>query len=291
MAQPIPGVQWFDIADPSLRELDDLAARFHLHELEIEDCRHRPQRAKLQEHADYQFCVAKKMQATRSFEDFDIFLGRDFIISVHIGCSDIVERVRERAVAEQNAGGRVDRLFYMMLDEIVDDYLPILDRVAEETNDIENDVLEHPEPSMLRRIFELKRSLISFRRNAGGMREVVNAVIRREHGIVSDDLDTYFRDVYDHLIRTVDLIESYRDLLSGSLDIYLSAVANRTNEVMKVLTVWGTVALPMVIITGFFGMNLPLPWQNNPHGLWYTVALMAAWTAGILAYFRRKGWF
>src|SRR4029077_10063634 len=124
-----------------------------------------------------------------------------------------------------------------------------------------------PDPPMLRRIFRVKRGLIEFRRVSAGMREVVNAIIRREHGIIGDDLDMYFRDVYDHLIRTVDLIETYRDLLTGSLDIYLSAVANRTNEVMKVLTIYGTVALPLIIITGFFGMNLPLPFQHSPHGL------------------------
>ena len=97
--------------------------------------------------------------------------------------------------------------------------------------------------------------------------------------------------MYDHLIRTVDLIETYRDLLSGSLDIYLSAVANRTNEVMKVLTIWGTVALPLVIITGFFGMNLKLPWANNAHGALFALALMAVSTAAILVYFKMKRWF
>ncbi len=105
-------------------------------------------------------------------------------------------------------------------------------------------------------IFSLKRKLVDFRRVAGGMREVVNSLVRREKGLLGDDLDPYFRDIYDHIMRTVDMIETYRDLLSGALDIYLSAVANRTNEVMKVLTIWGTVALPLVIITGFFGMNL-----------------------------------
>src|SRR5262249_4726138 len=151
-------------------------------------------------------------------------------------------------------------------------------------SDIEREVLEHPEPKVLRRIFDLKRNLLTFRRVTSEMRELINAVLRREKGIVNDDLDHYFRDIYDHLVRTLDLIESYRALLTGSLDISLSAVANRTNEVMKVLTVWGTVALPMVIITGFFGMNLHLPWTNTPHGAWYASALMLACTIGILVY-------
>jgi len=144
---------------------------------------------------------------------------------------------------------------------------------------------------VLARIFKLKRNLIEFRRAAGCMREVVNALVRREGGLLSDKFDPYLRDVYDHVVRTTEFIETYRDLLSGALDIYLSAVANRTNEVMKVLTIWGTIALPMVIITGFFGMNLPLPWQHSPYGTWYAIGLMALTTVATLLYFKKKKWF
>jgi magnesium transporter len=132
---------------------------------------------------------------------------------------------------------------------------------------------------------------VDFRRVSGGMREVVNDLMRREKGLLGDDLDVYFRDVYDHIIRTVELIETYRDLLSGALDIYLSAVANRTNEVMKILTVWGTVALPLVIITGFFGMNLKLPWEGSYLGTGFVLALMAISTIVVLVYFKIKRWF
>ena len=152
-------------------------------------------------------------------------------------------------------------------------------------------MLEQPEPPVLRGIFHLKRRLIDFRRNAAGMRDVMNAIIRRERGLVGDDLDPYFRDVYDHLVRAVELVETQRDLLTGSLDIYLSAVANRTNEVMKVLTIYGTLAVPLVIITGFFGMNLHLPWSDNPHGVWYASALMVVSILVVLFYFKAKRWF
>ena len=141
---------------------------------------------------------------------------------------------------------------------------------------------------MLGQIFHLKRRLIDFRRSASGMRDVANAIIRREEGLVGDDLDPYFRDVYDHLVRAVELVETQRDLLTGSLDIYLSAVANRTNEVMKVLTIYGTLAVPLVVITGFFGMNLHLPWSNNPHGVWYASALMASVERGSAPLFQAE---
>lgn len=282
---------WFDVADPASPELDELARRFELHELQIEDCRHRPQRPKTEEHDHYIFTVLKHIHdsADLEFDDIDLFFGPDFLISVRNADAVVIESVRARA--EQEKVDRLDRLFYMIVDQIVDGYQPVLDKLADEISEIEDVVLDRPDPATLARIFSLKRKLIEFRRIAAGMREVVNALIRREKGFLGDDLDPYFRDVYDHIIRTVDMIETYRDLLSGALDIYLSAVANRTNEVMKVLTIWGTVALPLVIITGFFGMNLKLPWANDPHGTDYAVALMAVSTISILIYFKVKRWF
>jgi len=289
--QPIPTVSWYHVQDPASRDLDELAERFHLHPLQIEDCRHRPQRAKGEEHDEYLFIVLKHLHydTDLAFDDFDVFVGRDYLITVSKGETPFLDKVKERL--KQDQIGRVDKVFYYLLDELVDAYMPVLDDIAEETSDIEAEVLEKPDPPMLRRIFVLKRKLIEFRRIAGGMREVVNGIIRREHGIMGDDLDPYFRDVYDHLVRTADLVETYRDLLTGSLDIYLSAVANRTNEVMKVLTIYGTVALPLVIITGFFGMNLKLPWMESPYGALYAIALMVLSTLGVLYYFKRKHWF
>lgn len=235
-------INWFDVPDPASPDLDELARRFQLHELQIEDCRHRPQRPKTEEHDHYLFTVLKHIHdsAELEFDDIDLFLGRDFLISVRNADAVVIESVRARAGEEKT--DRLDRLFYMIVDQIVDGYQPVLDKLADEISEIEDVVLEQPDPETLARIFALKRKLIEFRRVAGAMREVVNALMRREKGLLGDDLDPYFRDIYDHIIRTVDMIETYRDLLSGSLDIYLSAVANRTNEVMKVLTIWGTVA-------------------------------------------------
>ena len=291
MVSVLSHLAWFDVADPASPELDDLAHRFNLHELQIEDCRHRPQRPKTEEHDHYIFTVLKHMHnnGELEFDDVDIFIGPDFLITVRSGDSEIFETVRARA--EQEQVDRLDRLFYMIVDHIVDGYQPVLDKLADNISDIEDVVLDRPDPDTLAEIFSLKRKLVEFRRVAAGMREVVNTLTRREKGILGDDLDVYFRDIYDHIVRTVELIETYRDLLSGALDIYLSAVANRTNEVMKVLTIWGTVALPLVIITGFFGMNLKLPWENSVHGTVFAVVLMAVSTIAVLVYFKTKRWF
>jgi magnesium transporter len=282
---------WFDIADPNSTELDELARRFDLHELQIEDCRHRPQRPKTEDHDRYNFTIVKHIhnEGELRFDDVDLFLGPDFLITVRNRDSTFMDHVRTRV--EQEQVDRRDRVFYMILDRVVDEYQPVLDKLADDIGEIEDVVLQQPEPATLARIFALRRELVDFRRVAGSMREVINSVMRREKGLVGDDLDLYFRDVYDHIIRTVDMIETYRDLLSGALDIYLSAVANRTNEVMKVLTIWGTVALPLVVITGFFGMNLHLPWTNDPHGMWYACGLMMVSTTGVLVYFKLKRWF
>jgi magnesium transporter len=287
----LSSLAWWDVADPSSTELDELAARFNLHELQIEDCRHRPQRPKAEEHDHYLFTILKHVhtEGGPAFDDVDLFLGREFLITVRDRDSAMIAEVKARA--EQENVNRLDRLFYFVVDEIVDGYQPVLDRIAEEIAEIEDVVLDRPEPETLARIFALRRQLVDFRRVASGMREVINSLVRREGGVLGDDLDPYFRDVYDHVIRTVDMIETYRDLLSGALDIYLSAVANRTNEVMKVLTIWGTVALPLVIITGFFGMNLHLPWSNDPRGTEYAVGLMAISTIAVLVYFKSKKWF
>jgi magnesium transporter len=290
--QPLSGVPWFDLADPASSDLDELAQRFRLHDLQVEDCRHRPQRAKVDEYGNYVFAVLKQaFQRNQKliFDDFDVFLGSNFLITVHQGDCPILSKVCKHV--KENKVERLDRIFYLVIDLIVDEYLVLLDKSAEEIARVEAQVLNRPEPPVLREIFRLKRRLIEFRRSAAGMRDTVNAIIRREGGLVGDDLDPYFRDVYDHLVRTVDLVEAHRDLLTGALDIYLSAVANRTNEVMKVLTIYGTLALPLVVITGFFGMNLHLPWNNSPHGIWYVTGLMLLSMVLVLVYFKWKRWF
>jgi magnesium transporter len=293
--QPLPGVPWFDVDDPASPALDDLAASFSLHPLQIEDCRHGNQRAKTEEHPAYIFSVLKHLRREKRtlFVDFDIFLGSGFLITVHAGQCEVIEKVCRR-IGEMPVGDprlqRLDWLFYLITDSIVDEYMPVLDQVADATAELESEVLHRPDPPALKRIFVLKRQLIEFRRVVGNMREVANAIMRREHGLVGDDLDAYFRDVYDHLVRMLDLIESYRDILTGTLDIYLSAVANRTNEVMKVLAIYGTISIPLVVITGFFGMNLRLPWAEEARGAWYAVGLMATSVVIVLVYLKRKHW-
>src|SRR2546423_12084251 len=176
VTQPLPGVPWYDLDDPLSPALDELAKQHHLHELQVEDCRH-PQRTKTEDYERYIFTVLKALQPgeTPNFVDFDIFLGKDFLITVHAGPCPAVDKAVQRA--QQHKAERLDKLFYILVDHTVDEYLLLLDGLAEQVSDIESEVLERPEPAVLGRIFKIKRNLIDFCRPVRGMGEVVNQPI------------------------------------------------------------------------------------------------------------------
>ncbi len=334
----VPDVRWYHLADPSSPALDQVAAHFGVHPLQVEDCRHRRQTARLEEHDRYTFVVIKVLAPPRGansrkagnaaghgsapsataqeaqaapparggteisgtvrlhFEDFDIFLGQDYIFTVDEGESSLVPAVAKRIAAEPSLQ-TPDCIAHALVDAAVDQYLPALDHLGDFINQLEDRVIRRPSTPTLREIFRVKRVLLDFRRVATGMREAVNGLIRRYDSATSAsrprdrELRVYYRDVYDHIVRVIDFVETYRDLLTGSLDIYLSAVANRTNEVMKILTIWGTIALPLLILTSFYGMNVRLPFQDSPYVLALLGLVMLASVLGIYWYFRRKHWF
>jgi magnesium transporter len=288
-------VEWYDIRDPNDSELDQLGQRFNLHPLHLEDCRHRNQRAKVEEGGDYLFMVLKPIELDDECElttcDLDLFLGQDYLITVQeTECRTVCDRFDQFHAAKERKI-RPDQLFYRIMDDLVDTYPPILDRLNEAIDEIEGLVLARPDPRTLERIFALKRTLMTFRRLLGNTRDVASHLQRSEAGLIAPDLYPFLRDVYDHLARSMDLVEMQRDLLTGALDIYLSSVANRTNQVMKVLTVLGTIALPSIVVSGFYGMNTKdLPLAGTPHGTWFAIALMTACTAALLYVLKRFDW-
>jgi magnesium transporter len=288
-------VIWHDLRNANDPELDALAERYHLHPLHIEDCRHRNQRAKVEEGADYIFVVLKPVHVTDAGElevtDFDVFLGRDYLITVEEGeCPSL--RVNLDQIRSAADRFRSDQLFYRIMDATVDAYAPVLDWFNDAIDAIEEKVLEKPSPDTVQRIFALKRGLIELRRILTNMRDVASHLERTETQLIQHDLWPFLRDVYDHLARAVETVEMHRDLLAGAMDIYLSSVANRTNQVMKVLTVLGTIALPAIVISGFYGMNtMGLPWANSPHATAVAAGLMVVTTAGLLLLLKKFDWF
>ncbi len=286
---------WHDLRDPNDPELDVLAARYHLHPLHIEDCRHGDQRAKVEEGVDYLFTVLKPVHVNDAGEvnisDLDLFLGHDYLITVQ---EDECPAVRAHLDALHATAdhSRPDQLFYKVADGVVDAYAPALDWFSETIDDIEDTVLEKPSPSTLQRIFEAKRGLIALRRALSNMRDVAGHLQRLETDLIGRDLWPFLRDLYDHLARNMDMSEMQRDLLSGAMDVYLSSVANRTNQVMKVLTVLGTIALPSIVISGFYGMNTKgLPWIDSPYGSEIALGCMVVATAGLLVLLKKFDWF
>ena len=283
---------WHDLRDPNDPELDALAERHHLHPLHIEDCRHGKQRAKVEEGADYIFVVLKPVHVNNDgdvlISELDLFLGRDYVITVLQGeCPTLRAHIDQFRASDKET--RPDRLFYKLLDGAVDAYSPALDCFNDSIDSIEDAVLEKPMPATLQRIFETKRNLISLRRVLSNTRDVAGHLQRLETELIQRDMWPFLRDVYDHLARDMDMVEMQRDLLTGAMDIYLSSVANRTNQVMKVLTVLGTIALPAIVISGFYGMNTKdLPGINSPHGSQIAIGLMLASTAGLLVMLKKS---
>jgi magnesium transporter len=186
---------------------------------------------------------------------------------------------------------RADQACYRIMDGIVDSYLPILDRFSEVIDELGNEVLEKPAPSALARIFDTRRSLIQLRRVLGNTRDVAGHLQRTGSDLIGRDLWPFLRDLYDHLARNLDMVEIQRDLLNGALDIYLTSLANRTNQVMKVLTVLGTIALPALIVSGLYGMNVEgLPFKNHPHAFTIVTGGVAALSAVFLAVLKLFHW-
>ena len=286
---------WHDVRDPNGPELDALAKQYNLHPLHVEDCRHRNQTAKVEDGSGYLFVVAKPLQINGAGElditDLDIFLGRDFLITVQEGeCISLRTHLDKlHNTADQS---RPDQLFYKIIDATVDAYAPVLDWFNEAIDVIEDAVLEKPSPATVERIFGLKRGLIELRRVLTNVRDVASHLQRMDTELIQRDLWPFLRDVYDHVARDVEMVEMHRDLLAGAMDIYLSSVANRTNQVMKVLTVLGTIALPAIVISGFFGMNTKdLPWINSAYGTEIAAGLMITTTVGLLILLKKFDWF
>ncbi len=288
-------MDWHEIRDPQDPELDRLAERYRLHPLHVEDCRHRGQNAKVEESRGYLFAVLKTVSIAPDGSllagDLDVFLGRDYLITVEEEDCPPARRVIEQ-VRGGASGLRADQAFYRITDGMVDSYLPVLDHFSEVIDELEDQVLDRPTPEALARIFDSKRSLILLRRLLVNSRDVAGQLQRSETELIHREMWPFLRDVYDHVSRHLDLVEMQRDLLSGSLDIYLSSVANRTNQVMKVLTVLGTIALPALVISGIYGMNLKgLPWADSPHGTALVSGVMAATTVVLLGILRLMRWF
>ena len=294
--------RWVDVGRDGLSLLDSIGERFDFHPLALEDCRHFDQRPKLEEYKDHLFLVTQSFTSPDGaackpqLHELHAFLGKHYLVTVHSdpipALDDVWRRVSTNPTALQRG---VDFVYYLIADRLVDANFPILDRITDELEDLEDRVLGEPTREDLARIFELKRYLVSMRKVLSPQRDTVGMLARRGDPRVSEHTALYFRDVHDHLARLTESIEANRDILGNALDAYLSSVSNRTNEIMKYLTLLSAVFLPLAFVVGFFGQNFEnFPgapdWPKRDGLMYFMIALCVATPAAMLAWFRLRRW-
>ena len=291
------GVTWIDVDgvhDTGVIQV--VGDAVGIHPLTQEDIANTHQRPKIEDYGDYLY-IAVRMLAPGDgefhSEQVSLVLGKGYVVSFQEHPGDVFERIRERLRA---GAGRLrsvgpDHLFHALLDAIVDSYFAVIEELGERIETVEEEVVADPDRETLQAIYTLKRSLITLRRSVWPLREAVAQLERGESPLIGEQTLVYFRDVYDHTIEVAETVETYRDMISGTLDVYLSSQSSRMNEIMKVLTIIATIFIPLTFIAGVYGMNFAyMPEIRHPWGYPAALASMAVVAGVMLVYFRRKGW-
>lgn len=299
-----PGVvTWVDVKglgdEGMLRKLSDI---FQIHPLALEDVVHSPQRPKTEDYDEHQFIIARSV-VILSDEDMEaeqvaIFLGKNYVLTMMEDKPDCFDPVRERLRKKGGVHRRAsaDYLCYSLLDAVIDNYFPALEAFGEYLESLEEQTVTRPTPRVLAQIHAAKRELLDLRRVLWPQREAINALIRTDTLLISPEVKVFLRDCYDHAVQVMDMVETYREITSGLHDVYLSSIGNRTNEIMKVLTIISTIFIPLTFIAGVYGMNfntqhpLNMPELESPYGYPATMLVMALIALGLLYFFKRKGW-
>jgi len=279
-------------------KIERIGERFELHPLLVEDVVHTGQRPKVEDYDTHLFVVLRMLRWDEEADEIDdeqvsIVLGPSWILSFQEREGDVFGPIRDRLLSNR---GRVrklgaDYLAYTLIDAVVDHYFSILEILGERIEDLGEAMTENPRRAHLETIRHLKRELLFMRKSVWPLREVLNSVQRDESQLVQPSTQPYLRDVYDHTIQIIDTVETFRDMVSGLMDVYLSSISNRMNEVMKVLTIIATIFIPLSFIAGVYGMNFDfMPETHWKYGYFGALGLMLAVGLGMLVYFRRKKW-
>jgi magnesium transporter len=266
VGRPSPGQQcWIDLVDFKSTDLELLRQRFQFHSLAIEDCSAGDHRAKVDEYDEHLFILMHALALNEANENrmearqVAAFLGERYLVTVHRKPIKQIETVWHRAITDKNSGAQgVDFLLYMLMDALMNDAFPIIDEISDRLEAIEAEILDRPEQSQLVRLLALRRQLISMRRIIAPHRYVLAMLVRRGDPRISNSSALYFRDVYDHIVRAYEEIDTERDLLGNAMEAYISMLENRTNKIMKQLTIFASIFLPLTFLTGFFGQNFTM---------------------------------
>lgn len=293
------GVSWLNVTgvhDESI--LQQIGETFSIHPLVIEDVANTTQRAKAEEYEDYLFVVLKMVfidSETNNtvMEQISLIVGEHFVISLQEEEGDVLDSLRDRI---RHAKGKIrrmgtDYLLYGITDNVVDNYFAVLENIGTSIEEQEDRLLESPDQELLENVYGLKRELVFLRKTIWPMREVASVLQHLEHKIIKKSTSIFFRDVYDHTIQVVEAVETFRDMMTSMLDLYLSTVSNKMNEVMKVLTIFAAIFIPLTFIAAVYGMNFEympeLKWKLG-YAYWWIAAVLLA--GGMLIYFKRKKW-
>ncbi len=291
------GLFWADLAgEPGERVEKLLADLFHFHPLAIDDALQEAHVPKIDDWGEYVYAVVHGVSynpATNELDtnEIDVFLGKNFLITHHknpVMSADKVWAASQRS--ERYLARGADYLLYNIVDTLVSDFMPVVDQLDDAIDELEDQIFAAGGQAVLAKIFSIKRAILHLRRIIIPQREVMNRLARDTYAVVDPDERVYFRDVYDHLVRLADINDTLRDLISGALDTYLSVSSNRINEIVKVLTVFTALFMPLTFITGFFGMNFEtLPFQS-PYLFIGMLALTIVVPLAMWRLFRRQGW-
>ncbi|MBN2588541.1 MAG: magnesium/cobalt transporter CorA [Sedimentisphaerales bacterium] len=294
-----PSVTWINIDGlHDIETIEKIGTQYDIHPLVLEDILHTGQRPKFEETEQYIFVVLMMLRfddESQSVitEQVSLVLGKNFVISFQENIGDVFEQIRDRI---RNSKGRIrktgpDYLLYALLDAIVDGYFVILEKLGDKIEVLEDELVNNPAKSAMKQIHHLKREMIFLRKSVWPLRELINAMDRSETELIQDSTTVYIRDLYDHTIQVIDTVESFRDMVAGMLDLYLSSVSNKMNEVMKVLTIIATIFIPLTFVAGIYGMNFDnmpeLHWKYGYAAVW---VIMLALLAGMIYYFKKKKW-
>ena len=295
----MPSVTWINVDGlHDVAMLERLAHDYGLHPLTIEDIVNTQQRPKVEFFDNYIALNLKMYTFDINTYELDIdhvslVLGKNFVLTFQERQGDLFDAIRARI--QYNKGkikkGGADYLAYSLLDAIVDGYFKVLDRIGDEIENIEEKLFTNPESSILEDLHDLRQELIFFRKTVWPLRTIMNELDRQETELIEDSTSVYLRDLYDHVVQVIETLETFREMLSGHLEVYLSTISNKTNEIMKFLTIIGTIFIPLTFIAGVYGMNFKhmpeLEWRWGYYLIW---AVMIGIGVALLAYFRKKNW-
>jgi magnesium transporter len=297
-------VNWINVDGLSDVELlRKLGQQFNIHPLALEDVLNTTQRPKVEQYADHFFIVSDMIYEEQggriALEQLSIFLGNSYVLTIQEESErDVFEQVRSRIRAGRGYARRMrsDYLAYALLDATVDQFYPIIESLGELIETIEEELLDKPSKQTLRKLYEAKRLLLQMRRTAWPQREIFNTLIRDDSGLVLKETQVFLRDCYDHTAQIIEILESYRDLATGLMDVYLSSLGFRTNEIIRVLTVISSIFIPLTFLAGVYGMNFNTeqPWNmpelNWPFGYLLCLGVMGCVAIGMIMFFKRRNW-